>query len=158
MEFHQLLKQTQPRALPLSPAPLPSRRPTPAPATCSGRPGKASTSGPKLEGGRSQAGRAGRGPKACCPPFPRRGSSVQAGRTPPLILEGSGCAARRHRPGPPSSGPRRTQPAVAPSAPDTPGTHRLSPLPGGRLAAQVSASVVAVFFPTRTRGQERRSS
>lgn len=56
-QFHQLLKPTQPRALPLSLALPRSVRPPPTPATCSRPPGEASTSGvPKLREGCSQPG------------------------------------------------------------------------------------------------------
>lgn len=96
-EFHQLLKPTQRRALPLSLAPLRSvRPPRRQPATCSGPPGK-----PALPGYQSSerwhlnlAAPAG-AEKPASPRFPRGVPRSPPDRTPPLIPGDARCAAHR---------------------------------------------------------------
>lgn len=110
----------------------------PTAATCSGPPGKASTSGPKLGGSHFQPGRTDRAPRNRPPPVSHAGflgvrpagPRPSSSRTP---------AARPAETRAPALGrDQRTQLAGTPSAPHIPGTHLLSPRQSGRLAAQVS--------------------
>lgn len=153
-----MLKQTQPRALPLSPAPLPSSGPAPDGSHLLRAAGESQHFRTEARGESLSARPHRPGPeKPAAPRFPCGVPRCPPGRTPPLILEDARCAARRDsgpgtRQGPADAAGRDT---VGPShpghAPSLSAPERPARSPG-------FASAAAVLFPTRTRGPQSRSS